>query len=403
MTGGRFRGCVYRRGKLGAVVIGGQQPPDRRLHSRAQAATGRQVYETSCASCHRPDLGGAAEAPALAGPNFTEHLGHARRRAACGLHPGRDAARRRAMRRSRRSRDGLHPPVERRQGRRDPARVRRGDVDCRCGAWAGTGGCNGPVPAPAAAVLRQQAQFPPGRGLTVAGEVPNYVPVTDAMLRNPPDGDWLMIRRNYQAWSHSPLTEITPANVGRLRIAWVWAMNEGGASEPTPIVHNGIIYLVNTGNIVQALDGRTGELDLGAQRRPGGDHRPGRDAQHGALPGQAVRRDDRCAARRARRAHRQAWYGTVPSPIAKRASAIPAARSSSRARWCRDSPDATVSVQIAATSAPTTPRPESWLWRFNTVAQSGRARRRYLGRTSPTGSARAARRGLPAATIPIST
>jgi alcohol dehydrogenase (cytochrome c) len=80
------------------------------------------------------------------------------------------------------------------------------------------------------------------------------------MLRNPPDGDWLMIRRNYQAWSHSPLTQITPANVGRLRIAWVWAMNEGGASEPTPIVHNGIIYLINPGNIVQALDGRTGEL-----------------------------------------------------------------------------------------------------------------------------------------------
>jgi alcohol dehydrogenase (cytochrome c) len=114
--------------------------------------------------------------------------------------------------------------------------------------------------APADAGPRVGTQFPPGRGLTVAGEVPNYVPVTDAMLRNPPDGDWLMIRRNYQAWSHSPLTQITPANVGRLRIAWVWAMNEGGASEPTPIVHNGIIYLINPGNIVQALDGRTGEL-----------------------------------------------------------------------------------------------------------------------------------------------
>jgi alcohol dehydrogenase (cytochrome c) len=80
------------------------------------------------------------------------------------------------------------------------------------------------------------------------------------MLRNPPDGDWLMIRRNYQAWSHSPLTEITPGNVQRLRLAWVWAMREGGANEPTPIVHDGVIYLVNTGNLVQALDGRTGEL-----------------------------------------------------------------------------------------------------------------------------------------------
>ena len=30
--------------------------------------------------------------------------------------------------------------------------------------------------------------------------------------------------------------------------------------EPTPIVHNGIIYLSNTSNIVQALDARTGDL-----------------------------------------------------------------------------------------------------------------------------------------------
>ena len=37
-------------------------------------------------------------------------------------------------------------------------------------------------------------------------------------------------------------------------------MSEGGANQPSPVVHNGTIYLVNTNNIVQALDGRTGEL-----------------------------------------------------------------------------------------------------------------------------------------------
>jgi hypothetical protein len=40
------------------------------------------------------------------------------------------------------------------------------------------------------------------RGLTVEGAVQNFSAVTDAMLRNPPPGDWLMARRNYQAWSH---------------------------------------------------------------------------------------------------------------------------------------------------------------------------------------------------------
>ena len=37
----------------------------------------------------------------------------------------------------------------------------------------------------------------PARGLEVAGEVQNFVPVTDAMLRNPDPGNWPMIRRDY--------------------------------------------------------------------------------------------------------------------------------------------------------------------------------------------------------------
>jgi alcohol dehydrogenase (cytochrome c) len=99
------------------------------------------------------------------------------------------------------------------------------------------------------------------RGLTVIGEVKNYVPVTDAMLRNPPPGDWLMARRNYQAWSYSPLIEITRDNVKDLKLAWIWSMREqGGANQPMPLVHNGIMYLFNTGNVIQALDGRTGDL-----------------------------------------------------------------------------------------------------------------------------------------------
>ena len=98
-------------------------------------------------------------------------------------------------------------------------------------------------------------------GITAEGEVKNYVPVTDEMLRNPDPGDWLMARRNYQGWSYSPLTQITRDNVKDLQLAWMWAMNEGGgASEPMPLVHNGIIYLINTTNILQALDARTGEL-----------------------------------------------------------------------------------------------------------------------------------------------
>jgi alcohol dehydrogenase (cytochrome c) len=36
-------------------------------------------------------------------------------------------------------------------------------------------------------------------------------------------------------------------------------MHEGD-SEPSPLVYNGIIYLINPSNIIQALDGETGEI-----------------------------------------------------------------------------------------------------------------------------------------------
>ena len=63
-------------------------------------------------------------------------------------------------------------------------------------------------------------------------------------------------------------------------------MNEGGQSEPTPLAHDGIIYLINTGNIVQALDGRTGELIWEHHVRS---RSPEHDAQYRDLSGQGVR------------------------------------------------------------------------------------------------------------------
>jgi len=110
----------------------------------------------------------------------------------------------------------------------------------------------------AIAQSRQQQQSSP-QGLTVAGTVENFVPVTNAMLENPNPGDWPMIRRNHYAWSYSPLDEVNTDNVKELSLEWVWNMHEGD-SEPSPLVYNGIVYLINPGNVVQALDGKTGEL-----------------------------------------------------------------------------------------------------------------------------------------------
>ena len=44
-------------------------------YTEAQAVAGRAVYQSTCASCHLPDLAGSNEAPPLAGVNFQNQWG----------------------------------------------------------------------------------------------------------------------------------------------------------------------------------------------------------------------------------------------------------------------------------------------------------------------------------------
>lgn len=99
-------------------------------------------------------------------------------------------------------------------------------------------------------------------GVTINGNVNDFVPfqpITTAMLESPDPADWPMIRRDYGAHSYSPLDQINVSNVNQLKLEWVWNMHEGD-SEPSPLVYNGIVYLINPSNIIQALDGKTGEI-----------------------------------------------------------------------------------------------------------------------------------------------
>jgi alcohol dehydrogenase (cytochrome c) len=95
--------------------------------------------------------------------------------------------------------------------------------------------------------------------LTVDDLMRDFVPITDEMLRNPDPADWPMMRGNYHAHSYSALDEIDASNVGDLQLEWVWNMHDG-SSEPAPLVYGGVVYLINPGNVIQALDGRTGDL-----------------------------------------------------------------------------------------------------------------------------------------------
>src|ERR1700676_2374000 len=90
-------------------------------------------------------------------------------------------------------------------------------------------------------------------------QVRDFTPVTQEMLLRPSADDWLMYSRTYDAQRYSPLKQITRANVGQLRMAWTRGMGPG-TTETIPIVHNGVMYVVEPGAIVQALDGANGDL-----------------------------------------------------------------------------------------------------------------------------------------------
>jgi alcohol dehydrogenase (cytochrome c) len=92
------------------------------------------------------------------------------------------------------------------------------------------------------------------------GEVANFRPVTEEMLRNPPPEDWLNWRRTDNNWGYSTLNQINTQNVQQMQLVWGWAMDDTGANEATPLVHDGIMYLPNTRGVIQALDAATGDL-----------------------------------------------------------------------------------------------------------------------------------------------
>ena len=96
--------------------------------------------------------------------------------------------------------------------------------------------------------------------LLLHGQDRAYRPVTEAMLRNPPQGDWLNWRRTDNAWGYSPLDQVTRQNVGQLQLAWSWSMDDTGSQQATPLVHDGVMYLPNPRGVIQALDAATGTL-----------------------------------------------------------------------------------------------------------------------------------------------
>ena len=266
--------------------VGGQQAQRAAadVYTAAQAQAGEAAYGRLCAGCHLADFRGSGDAPAVVGADFTAKWGP-------------------------RAVNDLFSYIVQTMPPTSPGALGEdGTLQVTAyllqinGAYAGQQPLTPTVSTPIGALLGPPRAQPPAaaaggrgaappvlgagtaagqarggasaiRGVTVRGEVKNYVPVTSAMLKSPPPGDWLMFRGNPHGHSFSPLDQITPANVKNLQLQWVWAMNDSGANQTTPIVHNGVIYLASPSNFVQALDGKTGDLIW--ETRVGPDQAPG--------------------------------------------------------------------------------------------------------------------------------
>jgi len=272
MIVGRTLSFVLAIGLVSTVVlVSGQQTPTAGPFTADQAAAGRTAFQANCAGCHGADLMGI---PPLAGPSFVGSWGTRTTRDLFGLVQNTMPT----------DRPGALPAdtyvnivafILQSNGRTPGSQPLTPTTNAQIGGTA--------APAPATAAQNPPAAPPAGRGagaqggaaqgggrgrgdaapvtgLTVAGEVKDYVRVTDEMLRNPPPGDWLTIRRDVFASNYSPLTQITRDNAQDLQLAWVAPMTEGGTNQPSPLARNGVVYLNNTGGTIQALDGRTGDV-----------------------------------------------------------------------------------------------------------------------------------------------
>jgi len=112
------------------------------------------------------------------------------------------------------------------------------------------------IPGAALLLLTTLPALQPG---VQAQSADDFIPVTDAMLQNPAASDWLMWRRTLDSWGYSPLDQVNRDNVGELRMVWTRDLAVG-TGEITPLAYNGVLYVPQASDVIQALDAVSGDL-----------------------------------------------------------------------------------------------------------------------------------------------
>jgi alcohol dehydrogenase (cytochrome c) len=81
--------------------------------------------------------------------------------------------------------------------------------------------------------------------------------VDPSLLLKPTADSWPTYHGDYSGQHHSGLTQITPANVNQMTLAWAFQTNQTQAIKATPILVNGVIYVTTPDNL-WAVDARSG-------------------------------------------------------------------------------------------------------------------------------------------------
>ncbi len=74
----------------------------------------------------------------------------------------------------------------------------------------------------------------------------------------PRGADWPTIGLDAAETRHSPLAQITPANVGRLGLLWSYDLQSTRGVEATPLVVGGVMFVTASWSVVHAIDARSG-------------------------------------------------------------------------------------------------------------------------------------------------
>src|SRR5881398_120720 len=90
-------------------------------------------------------------------------------------------------------------------------------------------------------------------------------PEIDRLLRSPVGKDWVTNGCNLTNQRYSTLNQIDTSNVAQLKGAWMTRLKGSGfdakySFEATPLVKNGIMYVITGNNDVFALDAKTGTV-----------------------------------------------------------------------------------------------------------------------------------------------